>query len=136
MAKIVVAMPVGRAEAFAYLADPGNRPHWQSSLKAVTGLEPGDPTAAGAAWTDVTVVPGVRPRMVTTRSEPPEVWAEEGTFGPFRATLTLLFEEAADGCEVTADFAVQGLGVGRLVTVASRRAVAADLRRAAAQLAG
>lgn len=135
MARIVVAMPVGRAEAFDYLADPRNRPHWQSSLRSVTDLGPGDPTAQGAAWTDVTVVPGVRPRMVTTRSEAPTLWAEEGTFGPFRARLTLVFEETSDGCEVTADFAVRGLGVGPLVSFASRRAVAADLRRAAARLA-
>ena len=85
-------------------------------------------------WTDVTVVPGVRPRMRTTRSTPSSRWVEEGVFGPFRATLALTFEDTAQGCEVVADFVVQGLGVGRLVTLGSRRPVAADLRRAAALL--
>ncbi len=87
------------------------------------------------SWTDVTVVPGVRPRMRTTVSQAPSFWAEEGVFGPFRATLDLRFADTPQGCEVTADFSVRGLGVGRLITVASRPAVAADLRRAAAALA-
>lgn len=97
-------------------------------------MTPGDPTAQGVAWTDVTVVPGVRPRMRTTRSQRPSLWVEEGVLGPFRATLALAFTQTAHGCDVTADFAVHGLGVGRLVTAGSRRAVAADLRRAAVVL--
>jgi hypothetical protein len=82
-------------------------------------------------WTDVTVVPGVRPRMRTTLAEPPYRWAEEGTCGPFRARLELAFVPDGDGCRVTADFIVRGAGLGRLVTWGSRAAVAADLRRAA-----
>ncbi|MCX6399015.1 MAG: SRPBCC family protein [Propionibacteriales bacterium] len=122
--------------AFAYLADPRNRPDWQSSLRAVADVVAvdGDATAVGTTWTDITVVPGVRPRMRTTESTCPLRWVEIGSFGPFRAELTLAFEPAPGGSTVTADFAVQGAGVGRFVTRGSGPAIAADLRRAAANL--
>ena len=89
----MVAFPVPADRAFAYLADPRNRPRWQSSLRAVAdvAVAAGGPTAEGVTWTDVTVVPGVRPRMRTTRSTPSSRWVEEGVFGPFRATLALTF---------------------------------------------
>lgn len=115
--------------AFDHLADPRHRPGWQSSLRAVADVRPD-----GLAWTDVTVVPGVRPRMRTTVSERPRRWAEEGEWGPFRARLELAFAaDPADParCRVGAEFAVRGLGLGRVLTRAARRAVAADLRRAA-----
>lgn len=127
-----MAFPVPADRAFAYLADPRNRPQWQSSLRSVV-----DVRRDGAAWTDVTVVPGVRPRMRTTVSEPPYRWVEEGVYGPFRARLELRFAAAGDeSCTVTADFAVRGLGVGGLLTAGARPAVAADLRRAADLLSG
>ncbi|KAB2813505.1 SRPBCC family protein [Pimelobacter simplex] len=128
MTSIEVVFPVPRDRAFGYLEDPRNRPAWQSSLRAVA-----DVRDDLGAWTDVTVVPGVRPRMRTTLSEPPYRWVEEGTCGPFRARLELRFAELDDGqrCRVTADFRVRGLRVGGLVTWGSRSTVAADLRRAA-----
>lgn len=95
-----------------------------------------DPTGSGVTWTDVTVVPGVRPRLRTTRAEPPYRWAEEGTCGPFRARLELRFAPAGDtACTVTADVAVRGLGLGRLIAAGGRSTMTADLRRAAAALA-
>lgn len=87
------------------------------------------------AWTDVTVVPGLRPRMRTVVSERPGRWAEEGRFGPFEARLELRFVPDGDGCRVRADFTVGALGAGPLLTLAARPAVAADLRRAARILA-
>lgn len=83
------------------------------------------------AWTDVTVVPGLRPRMRTTRSQRPERWVEEGRFGPFRARLELRFVPDGDVCRVRADFTVGALGAGPLLTLAARPAVGSDLRRAA-----
>jgi hypothetical protein len=131
--RISVPFPVPVHRAFAYLADPRNRPAWQSSLRAVADVVPvdGDATAVGTSWTDVTVVPGVRPRLRTVVSEPGVRWVEEGRCGPFRARLALFLSPAEDGCRVVAEFDVRGLGVGVLVTLASRGAVAADLRRAA-----
>ncbi|MDQ6523233.1 SRPBCC family protein [Nocardioides sp. LHD-245] len=131
-ARIVVAFPVPADRAFDYLADPRNRPDWQSTLRAVA-----DVRDDGAAWTDVTVVPGVRPRMRTTVSERPRRWVEQGHCGPFRARLELTFEpDAADpaACRVRAEFTVRGLGLGPAITAGSRATVAADLRRAAADV--
>ena len=110
-----------------------------SRLLLVQRCAAGRPVAHVAAdfssWTDVTVVPGVRPRMRTTVAEPPYRWAEEGTCGPFRARLELAFVPEGDGCRVTADFVVHGAGLGPLVTRGSRSTVAADLRRAAREAA-
>jgi hypothetical protein len=135
---IAVDFAVPCALARAYLSDPRNRPAWQSSLQAVADVVPGRDGEAGgveATWTDVTVVPGLRPRM-RTEYDDAHRWIESGVFGPFRATLELAFEPAGTGCRVVARFRVQGLAIGRLITVASIPAVRADLRRAARILAG
>lgn len=128
-----MAFPVPVDRAFAYLADPRNRPAWQSSLRAVADVVPmaGDATGSGTTWTDVTVVPGVRPRMRTVAAEPGVAWIEEGRCGPFRARLALYFSPAEVGSLVVAEFDVRGLAVGAAVTLASRPAVTGDLRRAA-----
>lgn len=125
--------PVPADRAFAYLADPRNRPAWQSSLRSVAHVVPGDgdATAVGTTWTDVTVVPGIRPRMRTVVAEPGVTWVEEGRCGPFRARLALFFSPAEEGSLVVAEFDVRGLAVGAAITLASRPAVASDLRRAA-----
>ena len=73
--------------AFDYLADPFNRPAWQSSLKRVEDVD-GAPRV-GQTWVDVTRV-GVRPLMETTELERPHRWTERGTWRGFDATLTLL----------------------------------------------
>lgn len=139
MSPIVVPFAVPAAEAFAYLADPRNRPEWQSSLRSIEDLhliDEDDPTGKGVTWIDVTVVPGVRPRMRTTNSQPPLRWAETGDFGPFAADLTLTFEpDGEQACRVLVDFRVRALGLGPIVSRVSRRPVADDVRRAAKLLA-
>lgn len=102
-------------------------------MRAVADVVPveGDATAAGTTWTDVTTVPGVRPRMRTVVAEPGVTWVEEGRCGPFRARLALFFSPAGEGSLVVAEFDVRGLAVGAALTLAGRPAVAADLRRAA-----
>ncbi|MEQ6901981.1 SRPBCC family protein [Nocardioides sp. YIM 152588] len=149
MARITLDLSVDVERAAAYLSDPANRPEWQSSLRAVADLVPGPdgPDGVGTAWTDVTVVPGVRPRMRTTRADTADTadtgdsggatrhWAEAGDFGPFRATLALALTKSASGTRVEADFEVHGAGLGRLLTALAVPAVRSDLRRAAARLA-
>lgn len=77
-------------------------------------------------------MPGVRPRLATTRSDRPHQWAETGTWGPFRADLALDLEPDHDnGCVVRAEFDVHGLALGSFLTVLARRTVRSDLRRAA-----
>ena len=51
--------------AFAYLADPRNRPEWQSSLKSVEMLDDGEPRV-GMRWRDVTSA-RIVPEMVDHR---------------------------------------------------------------------
>lgn len=130
---IQVRFPVAPAAAYAYLVDARNRPAWQSSLRAVADVVLRDGGPLADTWTDITVVPGVRPRMRTTYADA-ERWVEEGEWGPFRARLELHFAPADDGCLVTARFRVGGLGAGPAVTAASVPAIRADLLRAARNL--
>jgi len=116
--------------AFDYLAEPRNRPEWQSSLKAVEILDHGPPHV-GQRWYDVTR-PGLRPLLELTALDRPQSWTERGTWRGFAAELTLDFEPDHDGCLVTARFKVTGLPVlSSAATTAARIAVRSDLRRAA-----
>ncbi|GAA4819792.1 SRPBCC family protein [Nocardioides caeni] len=132
MPVVEVVLPVPPAAAFAYLADPRNRPAWQSSLRAVAEVvvPDGDPTAVGVTWTDVTAVPGVRPRLRTVVSEPGRRWAEVGELAGFSATLDLAFGPEPRGTRVVATFTVAGWGVGALLGRLAVVAVRSDLRRA------
>ena len=92
-----VAFDVPVEEAFAYLADPRNRPEWQSSLRSVEMLDDGEPRV-GMRWRDHTVV-GLVPQMEITTLEPGELWVEKGHWrGVIQAILTLGFEPTATGC--------------------------------------
>ncbi|MFC4784418.1 SRPBCC family protein [Nocardioides sp. MAHUQ-72] len=128
----MVAFPVSPEVAFDYLADPANRPAWQSSLAGVEGVT-GEPRV-GQRWVDVTR-PGLRPAMETTELDRPRRWSERGTWRGFRAVLDLAFTPTASGCDVRFDFAVEGAGplrpVGTALTRLAVPAVRADLRRAA-----
>jgi uncharacterized protein YndB with AHSA1/START domain len=127
-----VAFDVPAEVAFDYLADPRNRPEWQSSLRRVEVLD--DRVAVGQRWIDVTV-PGMRPRMETTALERPTSWSEAGRWGGVEAVLTLRFEPAATGCLVEPQFALSGRGPARVALPVLRLlatpAVRSDLRRAA-----
>lgn len=123
--------------AFDYLADPRNRPQWQSSLRRVDGVE--GVVRVGQSWVDVTV-PGLRPRMTTTVVDRPTRWAEVGEWRGIDAELTLDFAPADGGTLVTPSFRVTGRGLARAPAwVADKVAVYAvlpDLRRAAGLLEG
>lgn len=136
MPVVEVVLPVRPQAAFDYLADPRNRPQWQSSLRSIAGLDlpDGDPTAVDVTWTDVTTVPGIRPRMRTVASVPGERWAEVGEFGRVRAELDLTFDSHPDGTLLRARFTVRGLGIGRVVERVAVPAIRADLRSAAARI--
>jgi uncharacterized protein YndB with AHSA1/START domain len=123
--------------AFDYLADPRNRPQWQSSLRRVELVDHG--VRVGQRWVDVTAA-GVRPRMETTVLDRPTTWTERGAWRGVTATLTLVLEPTARGCCVEADFEVSAAGwarpFGPAITRAGRLAVPRDLRRAARILSG
>ncbi len=121
--------------AFDYLVDPRNRPEWQSSLRRVELLD--DRVAVGQRWVDVTRV-GIRARMSLVEVNRPQMWSEWGEWRDrVRARLTLAFlPVGAHGCVVVPDLvlgvdgALGGLAA-RLLQLAARSAVRADLRRAA-----
>jgi uncharacterized protein YndB with AHSA1/START domain len=127
-----VHFDVSRERAFDYLADPRNRPAWQSSLARVEGVA-GEPRV-GQRWVDVTR-PRLRPQMETTALERPVRWTEAGTWRAFRAVLTLEFTEAHRGCDVRATMRLDATGIVRPLAALLDRlapaAVDADLRRAA-----
>ena len=131
----MVHFDVPRERAFDYLADPRNRPAWQSSLSRVEGVT-GEPRV-GQRWIDVTK-PRLRPRMETTALERPVRWTETGTWHAFHAVLTLEFTETPGprgGCDVRATMRLDAHGPVRPLAALLDRlapsAVAADLRRAA-----
>jgi hypothetical protein len=130
------AVPVG--VAFAYLADPANRPEWQSSLRSVDLIDAGPPRV-GQRWRDRTA-PGLVPEMVITDLEPDVRWAETGTWRRIAADLTLEFAPTASGCRVDAAFGVRAPGLlaplGWAATAAGLLAVRSDLGRAGRILAG
>lgn len=138
VAELSLIVEAGAGRTIAYLADPTHRPAWQSSLRSVADVVPAPDGASGVGttWTDVTVVPGIRPRMRTTESEP-LAWGEVGSFGPFDAALSLeVVPLAATRCRIDARFVVTGVPVvARILTLIARPAVASDLRRAGRLLA-
>jgi hypothetical protein len=131
--------PVG--VVFAYLADPRNRPRWQSSLRRVDMLggaagdgEPG----VGTRWYDVTW-PGVRPLMEITDWEQNVRWVEHGRWRGLEVTLDLVFTPLAeDRTRVRATTVTRAPGwrrpLGALLDLVGPAAARSDLRRAAQDL--
>lgn len=130
--EVRVAAPV--EQVYAYLADPINRPEWQSSLSGVRMLTTGEPQV-GTRWIDVTAVPGVRPRMEITEDEPGRRWAETGTWRGITADLVLRFAVEGGQTVVRATFDLRATGLWRLPASAAQilapTALGSDLRRAA-----
>lgn len=129
-------VPVG--VVFAYLADPRNRPEWQSSLRAVEMLDEGEPRV-GMRWRDLTSA-RIAPDMVITEMDTDVLWAETGRWKAIEADLTLGFSpREGGGCTVAVAFGVHGRGllrpVGWAATGAGLFAVRGDLRKAARILA-
>ena len=123
--------------AFRYLADPRNRPEWQSSLLSVE-VPPGEEPHLGQTWSETTAV-GVRPHLETTVFAPFREWAETGHWRGVTATLALHFTDITGGCRVHARGEVSGQGAWAVPAGAAgmlaSKAIAADLRKAGRILA-
>jgi hypothetical protein len=119
--------------AYAYLADPRNRPEWQASLKSVEMIDEGEPRV-GMGWRDHTAA-RIVPDMEITSMLTGELWAETGRWRGISAILMLTFEPSATGCTVDVKFRVRGRGpltpLGWLATAAGVLPVMSDVRRAA-----
>jgi uncharacterized protein YndB with AHSA1/START domain len=121
---------------FRYLADPANRPEWQSSLRAVTDIDPGEPHA-GMQWRDVTKV-GIKPHMQLTELTPFRTIAELGTWHGIDGLLTLRFVRIGTGTRLTAEGRVIGRGPFAVAAAVAGRwapaTIKSDLERASTAL--
>ena len=92
---LTLDLPHPPAALFRYLAEPRNRPEWQSSLKAVDDIDPGEPHE-GMHWRDITKV-GIKPHLQLTEVVPFRTLSEIGTWHGVDGLLTLRFVKVGDG---------------------------------------
>lgn len=130
---------------FDYLAEPRNRPQWQSSLRAVDMLTDG-PTRVGTRWLDRTTI-GAAPCLEITVMTPPSAtsstvtvgaWSETGHWRRLTASLTLTFAPVAgdpDATDLGVRLDIAGTGAAavpaQVLRVLAPPAIRADLCRAA-----
>lgn len=130
-------LPHPPATLFAFLAEPRNRPLWQSSLRKVVDVDAGEPRV-GMRWRDVTR-PGFRPLMELTELVPDRVVTEVGTWRGVRGVLTLRFAPSSRGTRLTAEVGLTGRGVYAVAAAVSGllapSAIRKDLLRASQLLA-
>jgi uncharacterized protein YndB with AHSA1/START domain len=130
---VTLELPHPPSALFRFLADPRNRPLWQTSLRAVTDVDEGEPHR-GMQWRDVTKV-GIRPWMEITELTPYRVLSETGTWRGVDGLLTLRFLKIRKGTRLTAEGRLVGHGPFALAAAVSGRwapeTIRKDLLRAA-----
>ena len=129
---VTLELPHPPATLFRFLAEPRNRPLWQTSLRSVTEVDEGEPHR-GMQWRDVTRV-GIKPWMEITELTPYRVLSETGTWRGVDGLLTLRFLRTRQGTRLTAEGRLVGHGPFALAASVSGRwapeAVRKDLWRA------
>ena len=134
---VTLELPHPPATLFRVLAEPRNRPLWQTSLRGVTEVDEGEPRR-GMQWRDVTRV-GIKPWMEITELTPYRVLSETGTWRGVDGVLTLRFVRTQQGSRVTADGRLIGHGPFALAAAVSGRwapeTIRKDLLRASELLA-
>lgn len=127
-----VDLPHQPSDLFRFLAEPRNRPLWQSTLRAVTDIDEGDPHP-GMQWRDVTKV-GIRPWMELTDLVPYRLLAETGTWHGVDGLLTMRFLKVGGGTRVNVEGRLIGRGPFAVAAAASGRwaplTIHKDLQRA------
>ena len=130
---VTLELPQPPSALFRFLADPRNRPLWQSSLRTVTDVDEGEPHR-GMQWRDVTKV-GIKPWMEITELTPYRVLSETGTWRGVDGLLTLRFLKVRQGTRLTAEGRLVGHGPFALAAAVSGRwapeTIRKDLLRAA-----
>jgi uncharacterized protein YndB with AHSA1/START domain len=114
---VTLELPHPPATLFRFLAEPRNRPRWQSSLRAVTAVDQGEPHR-GMQWRDVTRL-GIKPWMEITELTPYRVLCETGTWRGVDGLLTLRFVKTRQGTRVIADGRLIGHGPFALAAAVS-----------------
>lgn len=125
-----------RAELFRYLADPRNRPKWQSSILSLTMTSEGEPHV-GMTWREHARGFG-QFEMEITECEEGRVWAERGRSERGEIEVRLTFQDGAEAgtTELELDLTLRLAGVWSalawLAPPVMRPLMRQDLRRAAA----
>jgi hypothetical protein len=134
---LTLDLPHPPSALFRYLAEPRNRPEWQSSLRAVDDIDPGEPHE-GMHWRDITKV-GIKPHLQLTEVIPFRTLSEIGTWHGVDGLLTLRFVKVGEGTRLTAEGRVIGRGPFAVAAAVAGRwapaTIKADLERAGARLA-
>jgi uncharacterized protein YndB with AHSA1/START domain len=124
---VTLDLPHDPATLFQFLAEPRNRPLWQSSLRSVTDIDPGEPHP-GMHWRDVTKA-GIRPQMQLTELAPYRVISETGTWRGVDGLLTLRFVKTGHGCRLTAEGRLIGHGMFKVAAAVSGRFAPETIRK-------
>jgi uncharacterized protein YndB with AHSA1/START domain len=126
----VIQQPL--TKVYPYLAEPRNRPTWQSTLRRVDMLTKGPP-GRGTRWRERAVGFGTS-EMEIIAFEPNRVWGEHARSAVGEATITLYFEEEAGTPPVTRVRVEAELALPRLLGPVARlvmtRLIRSDLARA------
>ena len=123
---LVVRMrhPVG--VVFDYLADPRNRPEWQSSLRGVELLTE-QTVGVGTRWRDLTWA-GLSPELRVVTHEPREAWAEEGSWRGLTASLLIVFVDLGEETDLEMSVRLRGAGLWRVPAAGAGMLTPAALR--------
>ncbi|WP_282580331.1 SRPBCC family protein [Nocardioides sp. InS609-2] len=129
----MVDVPHPPEVVFRYLADPRNRPEWQSSLLSVQ-LEDGDAEPRlGLSWSETTVI-GMRAHLEITELVPYRVLGESARMGGIDGTLVLRFKARTGGCRIEVEGVMSAGGLMRYAAAAAARVASrvaiSDLKRA------
>jgi uncharacterized protein YndB with AHSA1/START domain len=103
---------------YAFLADPRNRPRWQSSLTGVT-VDGDGPPGLGTRWKERAIGFGTS-EMEIVRFEPNRVWAERARSRFGDALVTLYFSPAGPNGEGTLVRLEAEIGIPRLFAPAAK----------------
>jgi len=124
---VTIDLPHPPPVLFRFLAEPRNRPRWQSSLRTVADIDRGEPHP-GQHWRDVTKV-GIRPQMQLTELVPYRLISETGHWHGVDGLLSLKFLKIQQGTRVTAEGRLIGRGAFALAAAVSGRWAPETIRK-------
>ena len=119
-------------QVFAYLADPQNRPQWQSSITDLS-LETEGPPRKGTRWQEKAKGIGTV-EMEIVEFKPERIWTEHGRGKTLEVRIRLDFSPEGSSTRVDVDATMRAQGMVRLLLPVARlvlpRIIRRDLARA------
>ena len=133
-----ILLRIPRDVVFAFLADPANRPRWQTSIQTFE-MEPQGEPRVGIRWRESVRGAGTF-EMEISEYERPRRWAERIESKAFDGTVSMTFEETPGGTTLRLDADVRCRGPWRVVApiarIVLRREMRKDLKRVEGLLSG